>query len=1005
MGRREELQAATRVLERSRAGQSNTLILGGEAGIGKSRLVEELLGNANDVTTKVLSAGCIDCGEAPLPFGPVVEALRPLNRKLDADSRRELFDPLRAELARVLPILEASGPTQSSEGAPTSGSRPQLFEMVLSLLEGMSQHGLVVVVFEDLHWADRSTLDLLAFLVANLSSVRVALVLTYRSDELPPGHELLRYWTQMQRNRSVTRLHLQRLDRSEIISHLEDFGGSPVDHQVVQQIWERSQGNPFYAEELLSASADTGSSQGVPLPLTDMLLARIKGLPALTQTVLRAASAGGRSIDHRVLQIVLDDGITTNEIDEALRSAVDRRVLINDSVSGQLEFRHALLREVAYADMLPGERERIHARYAQWLRDLDESEGVRKDRAAELARHYAQAHDSVHALAAFIHAAEIAEQARGYAEAHVHLDKALKLWDAVPASERPVGIARVELLERCGRVSHLEGDDLSAVKAARAALELTPPDGERALSLSVRLGCYLQAAGESEEALVVLDIATKHSLDKAATPLDAEALSVHAQLQAAGAQHRESLHNAQRALEIARTCRDRARESQALTIIGSNLVVLGEPDEGVESLKQALRLAEELEQPTEVATGYCDLAATLSGPLNRLEEALAIANEGIERVQRYGLERHWGVTLRSIAADTLFRMGRWDEADDAVEDAIRRSPRGAAALDLFLARAKLEVGRGEFVGARRDLDTVRSLTARSIDLRYKVPLHTLEAGLALWQNRIDDASVAVRAGLQLLEATDDVWFFSPLIWHGMRAEAERVEAARSDASSTAASDTTELGEELRAMSRESGRSGQQRGALRLVLDAYDLMCEGELRRIRGEAADDVWKSVADSWDALGQPYPAAYARAQWAQALLQKPSGIREAAAVMREAHEMARALRANPLVESIEAIAQRAGVELEWQKIITLPANAVDLTGPRAADLIAIESQLTKREKQILELVAAGRSNRDIASECFISEKTASVHVSNIMRKLGVGSRVQAAALLHEMQRSHHSQ
>lgn len=990
VGRDDELGQIHRALEAVSAGDSRTVMVGGEAGIGKSRLVREALSHESVESFLLFCGACRDFGTSPLSFGPILEALRPLARQLDDETRRRLLDPLRERLAGLGP---AEGPAPSSISVPAGSGQAQLFEMALTLLEGLSDLAPVVVVIEDVHWADRSTRNLLSFLVPNLAGSPVALVLTHRSDELVPGHETLRYLAQLQRNRGVLAIHLRRLDREELSVHLEALLGGPLDYEVFETIWTRSQGNPFYAEELLALSR-TGDVNGMPTTLRDLLLGRIRMLAPATQRVLRLAATGGMTVDYRLLAAVAD-GMDDEGLEEAVRQAVDANILVHAVGSTGLSFRHALLREVAYRDMLPSERRSAHARYGRHLRNVETGlASTALD--AELARHHVEAGEHVAGLLASLGAATSAATAHGYAESRIHLERAIDLWRRVGEDERPSGVDLVDLLERAAGVAHLEGDNQRAVELARAALAEQGARGDRAQALSVHLAAYLAASGQSADAPGVLEEVVSDTADAPPSALRAEMLVAYARSLFATARHWESVSVGRQALEIARAVNDRAQEAQALTTIGSNLVVLGEPEAGVADLYRGLALAEEVGAPSDIATGYRDLANTLSGPLNRLEEALEVALRGVVRVSGLGLERHWGVALRSTAADTLFRLGRWDEAEQLLAEAIQRSPKGAPALDLLLARAKLAVGRGYFDSAAKDLAAIRRLSERAIDLRYQVPLHTLEAGLALWQGAMDEARAAVQAGLHCVREADDVWFVAPLVWHGLRAEAERAERARANFDSLEWEQAAAAAHELRAMSARLKQKGAPLGALQDVVQAYDLMCEGELRRALGEASVDAWAGAAGCWDALGHRYPAAYARCRWAESLLSGARGAGAAAPLLALAHGTARELGALPLIALVERLGQAAGIDLAPEGAGANDSEPSDGRALSAAEELMAVAGLTRREAQVLELVAAGDSNRRIAQALFISEKTASVHVSHIMSKLKVSSRVQAAALLH---------
>lgn len=286
VGRTAELGALTAAVERAAAGQGATVIVGGEAGVGKSRLVRQFVARLDHDRTTVLVGACVDCGDAPLPFGPLVEAIRPLAGRLDVRTRQEALEPLRAELDQLLPRLEPA----AGESAPFlgGGSRSQLFEAVLGLLERLAATRPVVLVVEDLHWADRSTRDLLAFLVPNLAAARVCLVLTWRSDELADGHPFRRELVQLARNAGAARITVPRFEPDELSAHLRALASRPVHDELVTTIWNRSQGNPFYAEELL-AVAEERDPDRLPESLRDILISRLATLSPVARHLVRRA--------------------------------------------------------------------------------------------------------------------------------------------------------------------------------------------------------------------------------------------------------------------------------------------------------------------------------------------------------------------------------------------------------------------------------------------------------------------------------------------------------------------------------------------------------------------------------------------------------------------------------------------------------------------------------------------------------------------------------------------
>lgn len=984
VGRVEELALLEADLTAAAGGTPRAVVVGGEAGVGKTRLVEELAAHAVAKGATVVVGSAIECADVPLPYGAVAEALRSLVRALADDPRRQHLDRARAELARLVPELARDeSPSSWSDGADGT-ARGRLFETVLALFDQVARDQPVVLVLEDLHWADRSSRDLLSFLVRNLSA-RVLLVATYRSDEQPRGHPLRQFVAELSRSRRVRVVELTPLSRPELVAHLTDLNDGRPSPEVVETVWERSEGNPFFAEELLAA-ATQGDGRGLPPTLHDLLLGVVQALSPDAQHVVRVAAAGGRRVSHRLLAEVVD--VPEPDLLAALREAVAHQVLVPDPDHAGYGFRHALLHEAAYDELLPGERTRVHAAYGRQLQDRPELLGSADGVAAELARHWSAAQEQAAALAASVVAAAAAETACGFAEAHRHLERAVELWEHVVDDDRPAGLDWSTLVERAAENAHLAGDNRRAAALVGLAIDGdTAADAVRRGLLHERLGCYLAAAGHSEDALTAYAEAVRH-VPAEVTPERARVLVAEARALLLAARYRESQARAEEAADIGRQAGARLEVGQALGTLGFDLAMLGRPDVGVEYLRDALAIAIEVHDLPGIASAYRQLAVVLSGPLSRLDEGLAVAQEGLARLQQLRLDRNYGVSLQALAADTLFRLGRWDDADAIVDAALHHDPTGSAAIDLHLARVKLSIGRGRFDAAADDLRSAAELSARAVDAQFNVPRSTLLAGLALWQGRLDDARAAVAQALHDLADTDELWLLGPVLWHGLRVEAEAASEARALRRSKAVDDAQAAGRALLDRARlADGFGASDGGPLGVLLAAYTTMCEGEASRIEGAEDPVPWATAADAWDRLGQPYPASYCR--WRQAEARLAQGDRSAQPVelVRQAHATAVELGAHPLREAIGRLADRARVDLD-----SGPSEARE-PEPESPDL-----GLTKREVQVLSLVSTGRTNREIAEVLFISEKTASVHVSNIITKLGVRSRVEAAGVAQRL-------
>jgi DNA-binding NarL/FixJ family response regulator len=971
VGRTDELARLAGVLERAEAGRPAVALVAGDAGVGKTRLLSQLAGQARERGVNVLVGGCMEVGDLGLPYVPFLDAFRELGTR---PGEAELLAPLLRSSPVVGHLLSAAlrGRTAGGGQVGTGGDgfeRVQLFDGVLSLLERLSEAAPVLLIVEDLHWADRSTRDLLAFLVRTLRSGRIALVASYRSDELHRRHPLRPLLAELVRVPDLERLDLAPFTRDELVEHLAALAGDRVPARTVDRILARTEGNAFFIEELVAAGA-VRADVALPEALADVLLGRIEALSELAQDVLKVVAVAGRRVSHGLLVAAADQ--PEAEVERGLREAIAAQVLVLAPLGEDYRFRHALLQEVVYGDMLPGERVRLHATYARLLAaDPDRS-------AAELAHHCLASHDLPGALAALVRAAADASAVYAPAEAAKHLEHAVELWDRVPDQVEATGMDAPELLRRAAVAQGNAGEvRRSAHLAERAVHQLEgdpPPDPLRAAAANELLAERLfDADGDQAKMLAAARRAVELVPAEPPTRLRARVTASLARVLLFVRQHDEVRALAEEALATARACDSAAEETLALVALAVLEKRFDRSDLARALLADARRRSASAGDMTSELRALCTLGV-VELEVGDLTTSCATLDEAVQLAERAGLT--WstdGGEARVLRCVAHYEAGLWDAAERLSVAADDRAP---AAGPLSAAALYVEVGRGEAVA---DVRLARLALLRGHDDWVSYLAGGTEADLARWRGQPERSSEIARDMLERLTGYSEGWTLSA-IWPAalaVAAEADRAELARTAGDDATVAEAAAVGADMvdRAVASEKAARalGRQVGPEAL---AWLAKAQAELTRLLGQPDPAAWQAAADAFD-YGYVYELA--RCRWRLAEAHLAVGGREAAeAAARAAHEAAVRLGAEPLRAAVEALARRGRLDL-----------GMDAPAGGEADHLG----LTPREREVLGLVAAGRSNRQIADALYISPKTASVHVSNILAKLGVHTRLEAAA------------
>jgi DNA-binding CsgD family transcriptional regulator len=964
IGRDEELARLAGVLERARGGTAGAVLIAGDAGVGKTRVLDEVAARAAGAGMTVLTGHCVDLGDVGLPYLPFTEILGVL-----ADDER--FAGALAAHPAVDRLLGAG-----SDAARDAGGRLRLFEGIAGLLADLSDIAPLLLVLEDLHWADQSSRDLLRFLLSRgilqrpaggAPTHRLAVFASYRADDLHRRHPLRPLLAELVRLPAVERLELRPMGDAEVARLVRALRTGPVPDGTVRRIVERAEGNAFYAEELLAAS--DMEAGGVPSGLADVLLIRFEQLSDTAQQVLRTAAVAGRRVEYDLLRDAVQ--LPEDELESALREAVERQLLVpghGDTYS----FRHALAREAVYADLLPGERSRLHGGFARLLA----GRGHPAESAAERAHHYRESHDLAEALSASLEAADHAQRVGAPAEELRHLETALDLWTSVDPAARPAGEGTdsVTLTLRASAAAAHAGDAHRAVSLTRSALAGIGQDTDSELAARVRytlagnlmgVDSLTAAFAYSSEALAMIP-----AEPPSRTWVWAAATHVLAARQ---------VGEDEIALRVARQALRTAEELQLTDARADLLISLATLEKGGRRTREGReRLAEARELARQAGHAPVEMRALFhlaigSFESGELAESLPWLTEGLDRARRAGLlSSPYPLEMRYLQLLVLYTLGRWDECLEAVaSDAVSLPHAGGFTMGpaLYVALARGDLGA---------VERARALLDGPFDWMAAMVAGIVLTDAGSFQGDPEAAVERVRASVAAL--TDDSGRRPDLAVRlsalALAAVADRAVALRLTGDEAGVRRWTDTATELVELARsvaDKGGDGRSQGP-----EGLAWLARAEAEWIRAATGPDAaaWEKTVAAFD-YGDVYELARCRFRLAEALL--AADRRDEAAVQaRAARETAVRLGAAPLLAQVDTLVRRGRL------------------GDPAPDAGDRPSPLTARERDVLRLLALGRSNRQIGEELFITSKTASVHVSNILAKLGAASRTEAVAVAY---------
>ncbi len=961
VGRTEELTRLSALADGVREGGAQLVVLSGDAGIGKSRLVAEFVSRLGQAGWGCHVGHCIEYADRSLPFGPIVNVLRSL--LLDnLDEVDELVGHHRLDLASLLPELGSD----DASGASTAGDVDRVFDAISTTLAEASRRRPVAVVVEDIHWSDAATRDLLGSLVHSLGTSRVLLVATERSGAVPRGHPLRLWLAEQRRFPNVTTLELDGLSRGELAEQARNILGRAPAAALVKDLFERTGGNPYFAHELVVAHRD--GIETLPSSLAEFLTSRIERLAEDERAVLRAVAVAGGAVSHAMLAAMLPE----LSIGPIVRSLYDASILVIDG--SDYTFWHALLREAILGDLLPFEAEDLHRRAAEAIAH-DPSRGSSPSELANLALHWGEVDDPDRSLGAAVEAADASAAVAAYETAAEMALQAIRAWPHADSPEERTGRSRDHLLLQAAEwlaACYRGAEAVDLLTGALAGWAGDLPAGRRALVLARMAPIEFHLGHPTEAAELLVEAARLVANERSP-----EAAQVHHRISKqalADGRIQPALDAAERAIDIAGVRGPTVVLVEALTTKALAIGVTRDLEAGVALAREARRLALAEGFVSQVANTYRTEMLIFHFRKGRTEACLDASRQGLAYADRYCGPR-WRAEFRHDLCDGYVEAGRLNDAKPLLDQLLASRLDDLRRLTVLQVAGLHALCTGSLDEAERFLNDATRIAEQFESAQETGHQDRLLAELARRRSRLDEAVELIDQALELQSDSDNLTYTRESIVEKVRIAKACVDLGRDDTSAMLA--------EVTALVKSFTGPGEANAAFRSLME---LALASIHEPIDLDAAGETIRLLESS----GFRYEAAQVRLLCIERLIGSRTDRSRLGNEVGELHEIATTHGMAWIAERVAALARAARIEVHTPAQPPPPGP----TEPEAP----YPHGLTEREVEVLSLVAQGLTNKAIGKRLYVSPRTVSTHVSNLLAKLGARNRGEAAAAYHRL-------